>query len=196
MKRSLHDVFVSYSTRDYSVAAAIVSRLEQAGVRCWVAPRDVVPGMVWDKAIVQAIEASRRMVVVLSGESNQSREVLREVERAVANGVVVVPFRIESVQPTGAMAYYLAHRPWVDAVSPPLESHIERLVQRLLFTLRPPGWWEQVAPSPPPPSTPLPADRSPGAARTPLVARTPLPSVATISALALVAAFLVLALLR
>jgi hypothetical protein len=124
-----HDVFVSYSTRDKPVADAIVSRLEQAGVRCWFAPRDVMPGSVWGGAIVRAIETSRMMVVVLSGEANHSPHVLREVERAVANNVVVVPFRIESVEPTGAMAYYLASEHWLDALTPPLDSHIAQLVK-------------------------------------------------------------------
>jgi hypothetical protein len=123
-----HDVFVSYSTNDKPVADAIVSRLEQAGVRCWVAPRDIMPGRVWGEAILNAIEATRLMVVVLSGAANASRQVVREVERAVASDVVVIPFRIESVEPTGAMAYFLASEHWLDAMTPPLESHIAQLV--------------------------------------------------------------------
>ena len=124
-----HDVFVSYSSRDKPVADATVARLEQDGIRCWVAPRDVLPGSLWGEAIVQAIEASRLMVVIISRESNQSRQVLREVERAVANEVVVVPFRIDAIEPTGAMAYYLASEHWLDAIDPPLENHIAHLVE-------------------------------------------------------------------
>lgn len=124
-----HDVFVSYSTRDKPVADAVVSRLEQANIRCWVAPRDVLPGMVWAEAIIAAIATSRIVVVVLSGAAIDSPQVNREVERAVAGGAVVVPFRIDSVEPTGAMAYYLAGEHWLDAMSPPLESHIAQLVR-------------------------------------------------------------------
>ena len=123
-----HEVFVSYSQRDKPVADAVVARLEQAGIRCWIAPRDVLPGRVWGKAIVDAIGSSRLMVVVLSGDANHSRQVLREVERAVAFDTVVVPFRIECIEPTGAMAYYLASEHWLDAMTPPLEAHIARLV--------------------------------------------------------------------
>ena len=39
-----HDVFVSYSHKDKATADAVVARLEQDGSRCWVAPRDIVPG--------------------------------------------------------------------------------------------------------------------------------------------------------
>jgi hypothetical protein len=133
-----HDVFVSYSTADKPVADAIVSRLEQASIRCWIAPRDVIPGMVWAEAIIEAIDTSRLMVVVLSGAANQSNQVVREVERAIAHNVVVIPFRIESILPTGAMAYYLGSEHWLDALTPPLESHIANLVKASLALLERP----------------------------------------------------------
>ncbi len=122
-----HDVFVSYSSKDKPVADAVVAGIEGKGIRCWIAPRDVMPGTSWGEAIVDAIEASRVMVVILSGNSNQSRQVVREVERAVASGVVIIPFRIENIDPTGAMAYFLSTEHWLDALTPPLERHIEKL---------------------------------------------------------------------
>ena len=129
MGSRLHQLFVSYSSRDKPVADAIVARLEQAGIRCWFAPRDVLPGMNWAQAIVDAIGSTRLMVVVLSGEANRSQQVLREVGRAISTGVVVIPFRIEAVEPTDAMAYYLASEHWLDALTPPLDDHIARLLQ-------------------------------------------------------------------
>jgi hypothetical protein len=122
-----HDVFVSYSNKDRTVANAVVARLEKDSIRCWVAPRDIVPGTSWGEAIAEAIGASRVMILILSGHSNRSRQVIREVERAVAGDVVILPFRIENVDPTGAMAYFLGSEHWLDAITPPLEQHIERL---------------------------------------------------------------------
>jgi hypothetical protein len=177
-----HEVFVSYSHRDKPVADAVVSHLERAGIRCWFAPRDVMPGRVWGEAIVQAIETTRLMVVILSDEANHSRQVLREVERAVASDVVVIPFRIEAFEPTGAMAYYLASEHWLDAMSAPLESHIDRLVkvaQALLGTPR-----VQAAP-PPAPSPTAPVPR-PTRRRAWLVAGAAVMAVAVLGALAAV----------
>ena len=151
-----HEVFVSYSHRDKPVADAVVSRLEQAGIRCWIAPRDVLPGRVWGKAIVDAIETTRLMVVVLSSESNESRQVIREVERAIANDVVVIPFRIEACEPTGAMSYYLSSEHWLDAITAPLDAHIARLVEVAGTLLGAP---RITVPPPPPPA--------PGAASVP-----------------------------
>lgn len=122
-----HDVFVSYSHKDKPVADAVVAGLESQEIRCWIAPRDVTPGATWGDAIVSAIEGSKVMVVVLSGNSNQSRQVVREVERAVAKGVIIIPFRIENIDPTGAMALFLYAEHWLDALTPPLERHIEKL---------------------------------------------------------------------
>ena len=122
-----HDVFVSYSNKDKPVADAIVAVLENKGIRCWVAPRDITPGSSWGQAIINAIESSRFMVIILSGNSNRSKQVVREVERAVANDVIIIPFRIENIDPTGAMAYFLSTEHWLDAITPPLERHIEKL---------------------------------------------------------------------
>jgi hypothetical protein len=122
-----HDVFISYSNKDKPVADAVVASLESTGIRCWFAPRDVTPGTSWGQAIVHAIEASRIMVIILSENSNQSRQVVREVERAVADEVIIIPFRIENITPTGAMAYFLSSEHWLDALTPPLEKHIKKL---------------------------------------------------------------------
>ncbi|NJD60374.1 MAG: hypothetical protein C3F13_17980 [Anaerolineales bacterium] len=126
-----HDVFVSYSNKDKPVADAVVAGLEHKGIRCWVAPRDIAPGSSWGEAIISAIEGSRFMVIILSGNSNRSKQVVREVERAVANSVIIIPFRIENIDPTGAMAYFLSTEHWLDAITPPLERHIEKLVTTL-----------------------------------------------------------------
>ena len=145
-----HDVFVSYSQRDKPAADAVVAGLEQAGVRCWVAPRDILAGKSWAAAIMEALAASRAMVVVLSVDSNSSGQVLREVERAVTSGLIVVPFRIEPVDPTGAMAYFLGPQHWLDALTPPLERHVGRLATtlRALLQMEPVEEGEPPRPSP------------------------------------------------
>jgi hypothetical protein len=126
-----HDVFISYSNKDKPVADAVVAGLENNGIRCWVAPRDITPGSSWGEAIISAIEGSKFMVIILSGNSNRSKQVVREVERAVANDVIIIPFRIENIDPTGAMAYFLSTEHWLDAITPPLERHIEKLQMTL-----------------------------------------------------------------
>ena len=122
-----HDVFVSYANHDKPIADAVVAGLESKGLRCWIAPRDIMPGTSWGEAIVSAIEGSRFMVIIMSKNANRSNQVVREVERAVSNNVIIIPFRIEQIDPTGAMAYFLSTEHWLDAITPPLEAHIQKL---------------------------------------------------------------------
>src|SRR5438874_12753634 len=70
-------VFVSHSAKDKTAAAAICSTLEHQGVRCWIAPRDIVPGKEWGEAIIDGISGCRIMVLIFSGHSNQSPQVRR-----------------------------------------------------------------------------------------------------------------------
>lgn len=122
-----HDVFISYSSHDKAYADAVCAGLELAGLRCWIAPRDIGAGKTYAGEIVAAIKGSKAMVVIFSSHSNASQQVMREVERAVNAAVAIVPFRIEDVKPTADMEYFLSVPHWLDALTPPLEAHIERL---------------------------------------------------------------------
>lgn len=131
-----HDVFISYSSEDKAIADALCASLEAAKVRCWIAPRDILPGDTWQEAIVQAIGHSRVMVLVFSSHSNASTDVSRELTLAVRAGCVIVPFRIEAVQPNGVMRYYLADTHWLDAMNPPTELEIRKLVTTVTLFLK------------------------------------------------------------
>jgi hypothetical protein len=124
----VHDVFVSYSKPDKPIADAICGRLEQVGIRCWIAPRDVPAGDDYATSIIHAINNCKVMVVVFSTASNNSRHVRGEVERAFNKGVAILPFRIENQVPTDAMEYFLSSAHWLDALKPPVQAHISKLI--------------------------------------------------------------------
>jgi tetratricopeptide (TPR) repeat protein len=123
-----HDVFISYSSIDKTVAFAACATFEAAGIRCWIAPRDVAAGSEWAEQIIDAIESARIMVLIFSSNSNESRQVRREIELAVSRGLTIMPIRMEQIEPTRSMAYYMAGVHWIDALSPPLEQHFKRMV--------------------------------------------------------------------
>lgn len=124
-----HDVFLSYSTKDKSTAEAVCSILEQNRIRCWIAPRDVTPGRKYAACIIDAVKQSKVMAVIFSRNSNASEQVGSEVECAMKYGVVIIPVRIDDVIPTNEMEYYLSSRHWLDALTPPLEEHIQKLAE-------------------------------------------------------------------
>ena len=130
-----HDVFISYSKKDKAVADAICARLEQDGVRCWYAPRDIVPGADWAASIIEAIEKTKVMVLVFTDFANASRQVLREINNAVRCGVIIVPFRMTRAEPSKGMRYYLSTVHWLDAMDAPLENSIHQLSRKVTSVL-------------------------------------------------------------
>src|SRR5450755_4307592 len=89
-----HDVFVSYASQDAAVANSIVESLEQHGLKCWVAPRDVKPGAQYADAIVRAINEARAVVLVMSGSGVASPHVGKEIERGSSKRKPIIAFRI------------------------------------------------------------------------------------------------------
>lgn len=122
------DVFISYPNQDKATADAACAALEAAKIRCWIAPRDVPAGGDWAGAIVDAIDDCKAMVLIFSSSTNRSKQIHREVQRAFDREKPVVPFRIENVAPEKGLAYYMGPVHWLDALTPPIEQHLQQLV--------------------------------------------------------------------
>ena len=131
-----HDVYISYSHVDKAAADAACATLERAGIRCWIAPRDITPGDEWSAAIIKAIDQCRAMVLIFSQNANNSRQIRREVERAITVGIPLVPVRIEDVVPTESLAYFMGTVHWLDAMTPPFENHLVKLADSLKALLQ------------------------------------------------------------
>jgi hypothetical protein len=125
----VYDVFISYSKSDKNVADAICSALESRENRCWIAPRDVMFGVFYPEVIVHALNSSRIFVLVFSNSANKSNHVKREAEIAVNRGIPIIPFRIENVLPIESMQYLLCTSQWLDAMTLPLEGHLQKLAE-------------------------------------------------------------------
>ncbi len=130
-----HDVFVSYANEDKATADALVATLEQQQIRCWIAPRDVLPGQEYADALVEAIGDAQVMVLVFSAKANDSPHVMREVERAASKGIAILPLRIEDVAPSRSMEYFISGTHWLDALTPPLEKHLQHLAETVRLLL-------------------------------------------------------------
>lgn len=122
-----HEVFISYTTQNKTAADGVCAGLERERLRCWIAPRDVLPGSNYGESIINAIESARVVVLIFSSASNFSQAVHREMERAMHFAKPIIPFRLEDVPVTKGMEFYLASCHWLDAMSPPIEQHISRL---------------------------------------------------------------------
>jgi hypothetical protein len=126
-----HDVFISYSHIDQLSANAACATLEATGLRCWIAPRDISPGAEWAESIIEAIDHCSIMVLIFSSNANESQQVRREVERAVNSGLTIMPVRVDPSEPVRSLAYFIAGVHWLDAMTPPLEQHLQRLANSI-----------------------------------------------------------------
>ncbi len=131
----VHDVFISYASKDKAIADAACAALEAAKIRCWIAPRDIHSGENWVESITRAIKASRVMVLIFTESSNQSKQVAKELTLAVNSETIVVPFKIDDILPSGVMEYYLSDTHWLDAINPPTEKQIYNLVETVKYIL-------------------------------------------------------------
>ena len=124
-------VFISHSSKDRETADTICAHLESAGVKCWIAPRDIEPGATWTKGIMQGLEACRVLILIFSEHANDSDHVQREVAKAFSSGLAVIPFRIKDVLPNQSLSYFLDTVQWLDAIAPPLPKHLGTLSERV-----------------------------------------------------------------
>lgn len=112
-------LFVSHSTRDGgAIAQQLTASLEAAGHRCWIAPRDVKPGVPYPGQIVTAIEACSGLVLVVTPAANESPDVLQEIQLANTARKVIAPVIVNATTPGPDMRYYIGVRhqiPWSDA---------------------------------------------------------------------------------
>ncbi len=126
--------FISYASEDESVAGTISEYLEQSGVSCWIASRDVRPGADYGAEIIDAIETSASLVLVLSEHANSSEFVKREVERAVSKGKPIFPVRVREVVPSKSLELFISSAEWIDAWQPPIEQYLGRLAESIRST--------------------------------------------------------------
>ena len=133
---SKHDVFISYSSKNKNVADAIVADLESHGIRCWYAPRGIMPGQEWATAISDAMAEAAVFVLIYTDESNKSKQVMNEVAMAFKLERVIVPFKLSEDLMNPELEYYLNRVHWLDALTPPLEESIKKLREHVGMILQ------------------------------------------------------------
>jgi formylglycine-generating enzyme required for sulfatase activity len=74
------------------------------------------------------------MVLVFTAQANNSNEIKKELALASQNNLVVIPVRIEDVIPSGAFAYELATRQWIDMFDD-WENSIAHLVELIAASI-------------------------------------------------------------
>lgn len=129
-----HDVFISYSSKNKTAADAICHVLEENGVKCWMAPRDIPAGSEYGDLIDEAIKSSEIIVVVFSQTAAESPWVKGELNIAFEEQKTIIPFRIDSTPLKGQNRVILNQKHWIDAY-PDFEEKFSDLVNAVLHSL-------------------------------------------------------------
>jgi|GEM_PF-5510900 len=134
-----HEIFISYAAEDKAIADAVCQAIESQHIKCWYAPRDVEYGKDFEESIVDAIAASRLVILILTSHANHSAHVKREIQNACMEEVAVpvLPFRTEDIPLNKSLRYYIGSVHWLDAVTTPMEPHLQRLVEHVRAGLTP-----------------------------------------------------------
>lgn len=142
-------VFISHASADAGVAREIYRDLAKRGIACWIAPDHIPPGKGYAERIVAAIDECRVLMVLISRACNGSVHVPREIEQAMHRQRHLMPVRIEEVEPTGAISYYLGTVQRIEAHRGGIEGHLDEIAEAAARLLElppppPPGWYERM----------------------------------------------------
>lgn len=101
------EVFISYNSQEHHLAQTICTVLEQNGIACWIAPRDIPTGSNYASEIPKAIKTCTFFLLVLSAKSQSSPWVAKEISLALTYGKTVLPVVLEPCELTDSFAFYL-----------------------------------------------------------------------------------------
>lgn len=106
-------LFISHSSADASVANEMCTYIENNGAECFIAPRDIHPGKEYAEEIIHGIKRADAMILIMSENANKSPHVLREVERAVSRSIPILVYKLEDVELSKSMEYFLMTHQWI-----------------------------------------------------------------------------------
>ena len=86
-----YGIFISHANEDADLAEELRNDLEQKGVRCFMAKKDIAGGARWEPGIREALMASKRILLLLTPNSKDRRWILLEIGAAWALEKDIVP---------------------------------------------------------------------------------------------------------
>src|SRR5688500_18109390 len=112
-------VFISYASRDQSVADSIYDVLKTKGLHPWMATRDVPESTEYASSIVAAIGRSRLLLLILTVSVNSSSQVPLELNLAKSERLPILPVRLQAFDFSPTLQYFLGASQWLDAIAQP-----------------------------------------------------------------------------
>ncbi len=102
------NIFCSYSRRDSDFAERIVNFVSSRGYSVWMDQSGIDGASIWTESIVEAIDESGAVILLVSSHSVKSPHVLKEISLAMGKNKVVFPLIIEKTDLPRTFQYLLA----------------------------------------------------------------------------------------
>ena len=102
-----HDVFISYSTKNTEFAEAVCGKLEDNGIECWIAPRNIKTGTNYAEEIMDGLNTAKMIVLIFSKDAQESEYVNNEIDTAFSNNQHIVSLKVDDSFPEKKMEFFL-----------------------------------------------------------------------------------------
>lgn len=136
MEQNYHDVFISFSFKDQTVAEYVANRLlNNYKITYWMCTRDLIGGEHFKGTIVDAISNAKIVLLVQSKNSIASKEVPKEVSISLDRNKPIIPFVLDDAELQGDLEYDLIGIHRIDARKPTLDERIEELARQIYAML-------------------------------------------------------------
>lgn len=123
------DAFICHSSKDHEFAQKLVKVLEENNIDCWIAPRNIAAGKKWAGEIMKALDHCKTLLFILSKNSNDSDQVLTELETAKDSKIPIIPIIIEDVSLSYDIKYFIRSHQWIDAQNASFELVITEVIE-------------------------------------------------------------------
>jgi len=135
-KHASPDVFISYSSRQIGEALDIRNRLTAAGVSCWMAPDSIPTGSQYWQEIPIALANTKVLVLLLTPDAENSKWVPKEVNTAIENRSVIIPFQPYDYHNSAAFRFILSDVQIIHAWNYDEDVRMDHLISEVQRALR------------------------------------------------------------
>lgn len=105
----MSSVFISYKSDEFDEACWVKTQIENEGISCWMAPMSIHGGSSYAEEIPRAIRECSVFVLILSEKVQESKWVPRELDQAINNNKLILPFMIENCELKDDFDFYLSN---------------------------------------------------------------------------------------
>jgi adenylate cyclase len=136
------DVFISYSRDDQDRVFELASKLRSAGVGLWIDQGSLDAAAQWGQQIVEALDAAKVMLLMISPAAVRSDNVAKEVTLISERRGHILPLHLEQTVIPPALKYPLAGIQHIELYNGDPEEKLQAVLRslvRLGVSLAPPG---------------------------------------------------------